>query len=132
MTVTVDPFAATAAGARQAAWAELAGQGPVVHATLPNGLQVWLVTHHAEARTAMNDERLAKSGTTTTVMISRLRPELLPALASHMLRAEGPDHARLRRLIGAAFTRRPVDALSGRIGAIVGHLLDGLALRSAG
>jgi cytochrome P450 len=57
------------------------------------------------------------------MMPAKLRPQLLPAIASHMLRGDGPDHVRLRRLVSAAFTRRPMEALDGRIAELTGDLL---------
>ncbi len=122
----VDPYSATGAGARLAAYAELARRGPVVRIALPNGMSAWLVTGHAEARQALNDPRLAKSGAALSVVAERVRPHLLPAVASHMLRVDGTDHARLRRLVGGAFTRGSMEALAPRIRDIAAVLLDGL------
>jgi cytochrome P450 len=41
-----------------------------------------------------------------------------------MLRFDGADHARLRRLVGAAFTRRRIENLAPRIQRIADDLLD--------
>jgi cytochrome P450 len=60
-------------------------------------------------------------------MTQRLVPDLAPALVSHMLRVDGPDHTRLRKLVGAVFTRRRVENLGPRIQQIADELLDGLA-----
>jgi cytochrome P450 len=121
-----DFFGATAAGARMQAYAELARSGEVVPITLPNGVPGKLVTSYAGVRQVLNDDRLRKAGTPMTVMMERLRPHLVPAFASHMLRADGEDHARLRRLVGAAFTRRRIEALEPRISEIAAGLLDEL------
>lgn len=127
MGTQVDPYAATGAGARLAAYAELARGGPVVPIVLPNGMSAWLVTRHAEARQALNDPRLAKWGAVLSVVAERVRPHLVPAIASHMLRVDGADHARLRRLVGGAFTRGSMEALAPRIHDISAVLLNGLA-----
>jgi cytochrome P450 len=126
-----DPFAATTESARLAAYAELAEAGPAVRITLPNGLPAWLVTGRAQCRTVLNDERFHKTGTPVGVLMRKLRPHLLSALGSHMLLVDGADHSRLRRLVNAAFTRRPMEALDGRISEITTGLLNGLAERGA-
>jgi cytochrome P450 len=123
MLAAASPFAATTAPERLAAYAEIARSGPVVRTVLPNGLPAWLVTGWSEVRQALSDERFVKSGTPVSMMLAKLRPQLLPAIASHMLRVDGPDHVRLRRLVSAAFTRRPMEALDGRIAELTGDLL---------
>ena len=128
-TVAADPFAATTESARLAAYAELAEAGPVVRITLPNGLPAWLVTRRSECRTVLNDERFNKTGTPVGVLLRKLRPHLVPAISSHMLVTDGSVHTRLRRLVNAAFTRRPMEALDGRIQEITTGLLNGLADR---
>src|SRR6202012_1867150 len=123
------PFAATTAADRLAAFAQLAGEGPVARGALPVGLPAWVVTGWAEVREALNDERFRKSGNTISLLLAKLRPALLPALSSHMPAVDGPDHVRLRRLVSAAFTRRPMEALDGRIAEITDDLLNQLVAR---
>jgi cytochrome P450 len=124
----VDPFAACTAADRVAAWQQIAREGAVVRRVLPNGLPAWLVTRQAECREVLNSGRYTKSMGPTSVLIRRLRPHLMPVLGSHMLMVDGPDHVRLRRLVNAAFTRRPMEALDGRIRVVARELLDGLAV----
>ncbi|HEX3829935.1 MAG TPA: hypothetical protein VHV82_21945 [Sporichthyaceae bacterium] len=54
MTVAANPFAATTAPDRPAAYAQIARGGPVVSTVLPNGLPAWLVTGWAEVRQALS------------------------------------------------------------------------------
>jgi cytochrome P450 len=122
-----DPFGATAAGARMRAYADLARSGEVVPITLPNGLPAKLVSSYAGVRQVLNDPRLRKARTPMAVKMQTLRPELVPAFGSHMLVVDGEDHDRLRRLVGAAFTRRRVELLEPRIAEIVAELLAELA-----
>lgn len=127
MTATsVDPFGATTAHARLAAYAELAAQGPVVRTTLPNGVSAWLVTGYAQCRQVMGEKTFTKTGTAISMLLRKLRPQLAPAISSHMLVVDGADHQRLRRLVNAAFSRRPMEALDGRIREIAVGLLDDL------
>ncbi|MGQ0466389.1 MAG: cytochrome P450 family protein [Sporichthyaceae bacterium] len=121
-----DPFGATTETARRAAWDEWAANGPVAKGALPGGIPAWIVTGYAEARAALSDPRLAKAGFDAESVLSRRRPDLVAPLFLHMLRRDGADHQRLRRLINAAFTRRPMEALESRIGEIARELLDEL------
>ena len=58
---TVDPFVATAPGARVALYTALAERGPVQRFLLPTGKPAWLVTGHAEVKAALTDSRLVKA-----------------------------------------------------------------------
>jgi cytochrome P450 len=130
--IPADPYSATSAQARFEAYAELAGRGSLTRITLPNGVPAWLVTSYAEARAALNDPRLVKDGRVMSMMAERVRPHLVSAITSHLLRADGEDHARLRRLVGAAFTRGRMDAMAPRIAELTAGLLDDLAASGPG
>jgi len=125
-TDQVDPFTAVGAGARLAAYAALAELGPVHRVTLPAGFPAWLVTGHGEVRQALTDARLVRTPTLAGRRFFDLVPELAPSLMTHLLNCDGADHARLRKLVGAAFTGRRVTALGPRIEQIAEELLDGL------
>jgi cytochrome P450 len=123
-----DPFTATGAGERQAAYAALAATGPVHRITLPTGDPAWLITGYHEARQALHDRRLIKSEQVlTTTGRGVVAPDVLTAMTSHMLNNNPPDHTRLRRLVATAFTRRRVEQLGPRIQQITDELLDAMA-----
>src|SRR4051794_34810124 len=123
-----NPFTATGAGERRAAYTALTAAGPVHKITLPTGDPAWLITGYHEARQALHDPRLIKTERAlANVGSGVLPPELLSAVASHMLNNNPPDHTRLRRLVAAAFTRRRVEQLAPRIQQITDELLDGMA-----
>jgi cytochrome P450 len=124
---TADPWTAVGAEERQRVFAELAARGPVQRIAVPGG-EVWLVTGQAEARQAMTDPRLVKTASPTGEMANRLVPELYAGLRQHLLLKDGPEHTRLRRLVGSAFTRRRVESLEPRIAEIADTLLDAAAL----
>ncbi|MGH3852639.1 MAG: cytochrome P450 family protein [Pseudonocardiaceae bacterium] len=123
--MNVDPFTATGAGQRHAAYAALAVAGPVHRITLPGGEPAWLITGHEEVRQALNDPRIIKREATGAILTRGLLPtEVIAATSSHMLNSNGSDHTRLRRLVTAAFTRRRIEQLAPRIQQITDELLD--------
>ncbi len=123
---TLNPFLATASGARVAAYAALAAAGPVIRIPSPGGGEAWLVTGYAEARAILNDPRLVKAPPPAINEIRRQRMAKAAWITSHMLVRDGAPHERLRRLVMAAFTRRRVEALAPSIQAITDALLDAL------
>jgi cytochrome P450 len=96
----------------------------------PDGTPAWLITSYAQVRRALTDSRLVKAESPTTVLTQRLVPDMSAALVTHMLRFDGPDHTRLRRLVGSVFTRRRVELLGPRIQQIADTLLNKLASHS--
>ncbi len=124
--VKVDPFSASGVHGRTEAYAVLAASGPVQSVDLPSGRPAWLVTGHAEVRQVLTDARLVKAPTPAGAMVLAALPEVAPGLSKHMLACDGEDHARLRRLVGAAFTSRRIAALEPRIRQITDDLLDAL------
>src|SRR5581483_1797612 len=100
-----DPFTAVAPGQRHAAYRELAAGAAPRQIVTPDGAPAWLITSHAHVRQVLTDHRLVKAASPTTALTQRLVPDLSAALVTHMLRFDGPDHTRLRRLVGSVFTR---------------------------
>jgi cytochrome P450 len=127
MTTAADPFAAVGAGDRHRAYRALAATGPVHRIVLPTGVPAWLVTGYPQVRAVLNDPRLLKfAASPTAALMQRERPDLSRAMDTNMICLDGPEHTRLRRLVGAVFTRRRVEAFAPRIQRIVDDLLDAL------
>jgi cytochrome P450 len=123
------PFFLTADLAeRHRLYGELSRSGPVHRVVLPHGDHAWLVVRHEQARAALTDPRLAKTG---PPFADELDPALRSAINSNMLNVDLPEHTRLRRLVAAAFTRRRVERLAPRIQQLTDELLDPLVARAA-
>jgi cytochrome P450 len=118
-------------------YATLREVGPVARARTPLGLPVWLVTRYDDARRALVDPRLSKDAAGFAAVLDRhaLPPELRFALAQelvrHMLSSDPPDHTRLRKLVGRAFTGRAIAGMRPRIEAIGARLADEMAVGPA-
>ncbi|EMF28517.1 MULTISPECIES: cytochrome P450 family protein [Streptomyces] len=102
-------------------YARLRARGPVHRIRMPEGgALAWLVVGHEAGRAALTDPRLSKDW-------SKASPDLpLGAVSSgpHMLRADPPDHTRLRKLVAREFTTRRVEELAPRIQKTTDALLD--------
>ena len=107
-------------------------RGPVHPVTLADGHAAWLVVSHREAQAALGDSRLSKDMHAALESAGEVVAEGLPgpAFARHMLAVDPPDHTRLRRLVGSAFSARRVRELRPRVQSIVDDLLD--AIEEAG
>lgn len=101
---------------------------PATRVTMWGGVRVWLITQYDEARTLLNDSRLSKDFRDARALFS---PNSAGAHASalnlNMLHMDPPDHTRLRRLVGKAFTQRVVERMAPRITQIADELLDNVA-----
>ena len=98
---------------------------------LPTVFGGLLVTRHAECFTMLRDNRFSSSnrhqaGYSQLVAIAEQVGfgELITMMDRVMLFADPPDHTRLRRIVGKAFTQRTVEEMRGRIGAFVDARID--------
>lgn len=94
--------------------------------TVGGGEHAWLVLDPAAARAALADPRLRRSTQPAGQLAERFLPREYAAIHNHLLMREGPEHARMRRLVNAAFTTQRVAALAPRITRIATDLLDAL------
>ncbi|MFC9928134.1 cytochrome P450 [Streptomyces sp. NPDC127190] len=107
------------------AYRRLRDTAPVHRITGPDGTPAWLVTRYEDVRTALADPRLsldkrhAAPGTYKGFALP-------PALDANLLTMDPPDHTRIRRLVGRAFTTRRVQQLRAPIRRTADRLLDGL------
>jgi cytochrome P450 len=98
---------------------------PVHRIAGPDGSPAWLVTRYDDVRLALADPRLsldkrhAAPGTYRGLALP-------PALDANLLNMDPPDHTRIRRLVGRAFTARRVERLRTPIRRTAGRLLDAL------
>jgi cytochrome P450 len=81
--------------------------------------RAWVLTSYDDVLAGFRDARLSAD---------RLNPKLPPAVANNLNRwmvfVDEPDHTRLRRLVGTAFSTLSVRSLRPRVESIVDSLLD--------
>src|SRR5205085_180060 len=95
----------------------------------------WRLARYADVAAVLNDPRA--SARRPPPRLADLPPEMrepVRLLREHFARwimmMDPPDHTRIRKLVGGAFTPRVVESLRGRIEGIVAELLAGV--RDAG
>ncbi|MFB7498052.1 cytochrome P450 [Streptomyces sp. NPDC056161] len=103
----------------------LRDSAPVHRITGPDGTPAWLVTRYDDVRTALADPRLSLDKQHATAGTYK-GFSLPPALDANLLNMDPPDHTRVRRLVGRAFTPRRVQQLRAPIRRTADALLDAL------
>ena len=116
-------------------YAWLREHAPVHKATLPSGVDAWLVTRYADAREALADTRLSKNPHHHSEQGAHGKGKVgIPGersanLMTHLLNIDPPDHTRLRRLVSKAFTPRRVNAFAPRVQELTDQLIDAIVAR---
>ncbi|HET9171794.1 MAG TPA: cytochrome P450 [Actinospica sp.] len=113
------------AGSRAEVARRLHAEPDGVHrAAMPDGSAVWIVSRHEHVKALLADPVLSLSKLNSRGGYQGFA--LPPALDANLLNLDGQDHARLRRLVAAAFTARRTDALRGGIQEATHALIDAL------
>lgn len=119
--------------------AEARNLAPVVRATVAHGLDVWLVTRHADICRVINhpdvsaDPRQAIDVFDRALRLPRSQKRQLQehrAFGSVMSASDPPAHTRLRKVVAGAFSRQRVDALIPQMAEIARNLIA--TIRPAG
>ncbi|MGY6022282.1 cytochrome P450 family protein [Streptomyces spinosirectus] len=101
---------------------------PVHRITGPDGTPAWIVTRYDDVRAALADPRLSLDKRHATAGTYK-GFSLPPALDANLLNMDPPDHTRVRRLVGRAFTPRRIQQLRTPVRETADRLLDALGAR---
>jgi cytochrome P450 len=94
---------------------------PVAPVTMPDGATAWVLTRHADVRTALTDDRFSRAAAAGP---GGPAAELGALEIESLIGMDAPEHTRLRRLVARAFTPNRVAALRSRIAELVDELVD--------
>ncbi|MFI6278940.1 cytochrome P450 [Streptomyces sp. NPDC050988] len=108
-----------------AVYERLRDTAPVHRITGPDGSPAWLVTRYDDVREALANPRLSLDKR-HALPGGYKGFALPPALDANLLNMDPPDHTRVRRLVGRAFTTRRVEQLRAPIRQTADRLLDAL------
>ena len=97
---------------------------PLARIVIPGMAPLWALTRHADARAMLGDPRFVINE--HSFVAPRGVPEHCLKYLRTMSEMNGPEHARLRRLVSPAFTARRAADFRARIEPIVDGLLDEL------
>ncbi len=103
-------------------YAQLRDEAPVFHTQLPDGTAVYLVSRYADVLAGLKDPRLVKNIAHTRLEHDGGMAQMMSNVS--MLRADPPEHTRLRALAHEAFTPKFVNQLREHIQAIADRLVD--------
>ena len=106
-----------------AQYAELRRSEPVCRVQLPYGPPAWLVTDYHLTKGVLGDARFSRAAA-----VGRDNPREsavdISQVAESVLSMDPPEHTRIRKLVGKAFTPRRVEELRPRAAEIAVALLD--------
>jgi cytochrome P450 len=100
---------------------ELRTTEPVSRVQPEFGGEAWLVTRHADVKAVFADPRFSRAKAITED-VPRATPFAPPP--NSIMSMDPPEHSRLRRLVGKAFTGARIEKLRPRVQEITDELLD--------
>jgi cytochrome P450 len=103
-------------------YARLQREEPMCRVRMPYGEPAWLATRHADLKVVMTDPRFSRA-IAQGLDQPRLRRELD---GDGIMGMDPPDHTRLRRLVGKAFTARRVEQMRSDVRARARRLVDAM------
>jgi cytochrome P450 len=93
--------------------------------SLPRGPGYRAVTRHADVVEVSRHPEIYRSGPGATSILD-MPVEMLEYFGS-MINTDNPRHARLRRIVSAAFNPRIIKSIEDRIELVAGHVIDRVA-----
>lgn len=109
-------------------YARLRAMAPVLKLEWPGIGHAWVITRHSEAITVFKDPRLVRN-TASLAAGGTIPSRPVRGFGPDLLELDPPDHTRLRRLVGKAFTPRMVQRLDRRITDLADQILDRASAR---
>ncbi|MEU6409062.1 cytochrome P450 [Microbispora sp. NPDC046933] len=111
------------------AYGRVRERAPLARLTIPGLGPIWALTRYDGTRAMLGDARFEL--TADSFMRPQVPDDCLPYMRT-MSEMNGPEHARLRKLVAPAFTPRRAAEFRPRIEAIVDALLDDLPAHADG
>ena len=101
--------------------------------------QAWLVTRFADVYAILRDPQRFSNAGRQLKMLEQLPPESRESTKAirefykegGMINADPPEHTRLRRLVGKAFTPNAMEALRPRVQVLIDQMLDEIEPRGS-
>lgn len=114
----------------------LRAHSPVHRVEFPGGAWAWLITRYQDAVAALENPTLAKNPQKGNPQWQRsgmgLPLDHRPSLVAHLVNADPPEHARLRKAVAGAFGARRMHRLRERAQQVTEGLLETMHARGHG
>lgn len=104
-------------------YARLRREEPLSRVQLPYGEPAWLATRYEDVRTVLGDRRFSRAA---AVGRDQPRSRPYPAGPGALISLDPPEHSRLRRLVGQAFTMKRVERLRPSVEQFANGLVDAM------
>jgi len=106
-------------------YAALRRTEPLSRVRLPYGEPAWLATRYADVKLVMTDQRFSRA-IAQGLDQPRMRRQ---RLGDGIMGMDPPDHTRLRRLLGKAFTARRMEQMRVGVRSLAARLVDEMIAR---
>ncbi|WP_419668638.1 cytochrome P450 [Streptomyces sp. 2-1] len=121
------PFSTATGLGMDPLYAYLREREPVSRVRMPYGGEAWMVTRHADAKLVLSDPRFSMAAGAGKD-VPRPTEQLLEP--GGLVAMDPPEHSRLRRLAGRAFTHRRVEGMRPSVAALSNRLVDEMTARA--
>ncbi|CAM3351193.1 cytochrome P450 [Kibdelosporangium persicum] len=101
-------------------YAKLRDTEPMSRVQMPFGEEAWLATRYADVKLVMTDPRFSRA-IAQGLDQPRLRRQ---STGDGIMGMDPPDHTRLRRLVGKAFTARRMEQMRAGVRSLAARLID--------
>lgn len=98
---------------------------PMSRVRMPYGEEAWLATRYADVRLVMTDPRFSRA-IAQGLDQPRMRRQ---SVGDGIMGMDPPDHTRLRRLVGKAFTARRMAQMRAGVESLADRLIDDLVAK---
>lgn len=101
-------------------YAKLRVEEPMSRVQMPFGEPAWLATRYADVKLVMTDRRFSRE-ISQGLDQPRLRRQ---NMGDGIMGMDPPDHSRLRKLVGKAFTTRRIEQMRQKVRGLADRLID--------
>jgi cytochrome P450 len=108
-----------------AEYVDLRASEPLDKVACPAGFDAYVLSGYEEMRTLLNDPRLSSRGALSNHIITDRDTNTEPAPGS-IIHLDGPEHARLRRMLTPEFTVKRMRALREYVAGLVDERIDAM------
>jgi cytochrome P450 len=112
-----------------AEYADFRATGTLEKVACPAGIDAYLLSDYDQVRTLLGDTRLSSRGAPSNHVVAERDVNAEPGPGS-LIHMDGPDHARLRRMLAPEFTVKRMRALREYVAGLIESHIDAMLAKS--